>query len=275
MKKNYYLILGLILIVLAIVLISSIYKKSLIVVVGTNTPPFEFYEGTELVGIDIEFLERVFSKMDIEYEILLMDWSEALTTMEDGKADIILGAGYSPLREKFISYREEHKTENIPEDTLWISGEVYFYKKNSNYNLSSFESIKKNNYRVGIVRDYLYFDELFDQNLNFFVYPNVNDLIMALINEEIDTAIIDSLEGHSLLTQLNLNKEIISKGKPLSIGSNLLLFQKKYDNPKYAPIKKQFYEELIRLKEEENLHEILYEKYTGVNFTETYWGFFE
>jgi hypothetical protein len=98
---------------------------------------------------------------------------------------------------------------------------------------------------------------------------------MALINEEIDTAIIDSLEGHSLLTQLNLNKEIISKGKPLSIGSNLLLFQKKYDNPKYAPIKKQFYEELIRLKEEENLHEILYEKYTGVNFTETYWGFFE
>ena len=51
----------------------------------------------------------------------------------------------------------------IPEDALWITKEVLFFKNNKEYNLGSYASIEENKYGVGIVNGYAYFDELWDK----------------------------------------------------------------------------------------------------------------
>lgn len=276
MKKVYFLFILIPILILSIFLYNN-QRNNIIIIVGTPTPPFEYYdENNNLVGIDIEFLDKIFTKLNLKYEIKLMDWELALNEIQNKKADMILGAGYTKEREKYISYTTEQKMMNetkiIPNDALWISAEKYFFKKNKDLDLSSFESIKNEKYRVGIVNGYAYFDELWETDLNFYAYPNTEKLIIGLNDEEIDLAIIDSLEAQIMINNLNLNGEISSTTESLNIAANYILFSKKYDYGKYSKIKNDFYEELNRLKREENLHETLYKKYTGNNFSETYSG---
>ena len=277
MNKKLFLLLIPVFIVLTIfVVLPTLAPQKLIVAVGTETPPFEFYKGEQLVGIDIEFLDAIFSKLGFEYEVLIVDWDEALTLMEDGKADMLLEAGYSKERESFISYREEHRNdhEKLPEDILWISAVTFFYKKADSDRFSNIthNSLKKNNNRIGIVNRYDYYDELWEHKLNFYSYKSVEELIKGLIKGEIELAVIDKFEGVSLMHEKGYDINSFGVSKSFDVAGNYLLFSKKYDDPKYSKIKDDFYRELIRLKNEEQLHEKLYEKYVGENFSKTYEG---
>ncbi|NCN86917.1 amino acid ABC transporter substrate-binding protein [archaeon] len=251
-------------------------NRNIIIITGTETPPFEYYQDGKLVGIDIVFLERIFSKLNIEYKIELVDWEEALNKMKRGEADLILGAGYTEERESYLSYRDEQKlfetgqTAEVPKDVLWLSNEAFIYPKEKNFDVSSLEIIKEKDYSVGIVAGYYYFKSLWDTELNIYAYPTTEKLIQALENNEIDMILIDTLEGFSVMDSLNIDSEKYKISKPYNQGGNYLLFSKKYDKPKYAKIKNEFYDELIRLKEEENLHETAYLEYTGMNFSELY-----
>lgn len=246
------------------------------IVVGTETPPFEFYKNEQLVGIDIEFMDRIFSKLGIEYEIKLVDWNEALDLMRKGKVDILLEAGYTEEREEFVSYREEHKydKEKLPEDILWISAVTFFYNKEDKGIFSdiSHESLKENRNRIGIVNAYHYYDELWEHDLNFYSYNSQEDLIHGLIRGEVELAVMDKFEAISMMKEEKIDVNQFGISKPFDVAGNYILFSKKYDKPKYAKIKDAFYEELIRLKKEEQLHEKLYEKYVGLNFSKTYEG---
>lgn len=275
MKKTIIISIIIILTIFSMYVLINNTKNKEIIIIGTETPPFEYYnENNELVGIHIEFLEKIFTKLNLKYKIKILNWDEALNQIKNGKADIILGAGYTPEREEFISYQNDHKTFHqrkiIPEDTLWITKEVFFYKNNKKYNLESYTDIKQNEYRIGIVNEYAYFDELWEAKLNFYSFKNTEELILRLNKEEIDLAAIDILEGISQIKKMGLNISDFNISRSLKQDANFILFHKKYDKPRYNSIKEEFYSELIRLKKEENLHEKLFQKYLGISFTEFY-----
>jgi len=274
-KKILLIIIFVFLVASSLLYITSKEKDVKILIIGTETYPFEFYNDSKIVGIDIDFIDRIFSKMNIDYEIKMSDWETALSLMKSGDGDLILGVGYSEEREEFLSYTDDQKEAaklGIPsEDALWVTAERFFYKPEKTLNLTSYESIKENGYRVGIVNGYHYFDDFWNHELNFYSYKNVKNLIEGLMNNEIDLIILDSIEGRTVIKNLGYSDKITSQDKALDLSANYLVFSKKYEK-NHQDIKENFYKELIRLKKEENLHNILYKKYLNQTFTEIFGG---
>ncbi len=272
MKKYIPILISIIIISSAFFIYQNKNNKTLILV-GTETPPFEYYDKNgNLIGIDIDFIEKIFSDMGINYKIQLMDWSEALRQMKKGKADMILEAGYTKERESYISYLD-HNNEfilknKIPPETLWIEKTSLFYKKNKNIN-ASIDAIKENNYRLGIINGYSYFDSLWEANIDFYSFDSSQHLIEGLKNDEIDIALLDNLEGYSQIKLMGLDPSIFKASLAEDESVNLLLFSKKYNKGKYKKIRENFYKELINLKNQD-FHETSYKTHTGVNFSTMY-----
>ncbi|MFI3174620.1 MAG: transporter substrate-binding domain-containing protein [Bacillota bacterium] len=61
-----------------------------ILTMGTNAefPPYEYYEGQEIVGIDVEIAEAIATKLGLELEIENMDFGSVIAAVTTGKVDI-------------------------------------------------------------------------------------------------------------------------------------------------------------------------------------------
>lgn len=69
-----------------------------VIIVGTNAffPPFEYYDGTELAGIDIEIMEAISERTGIAIEWQDMDFDLLFTRIQEGSCDVII-AGITPI----------------------------------------------------------------------------------------------------------------------------------------------------------------------------------
>jgi hypothetical protein len=81
--------------------------------------------------------------------------------------------------------------------------------------------------------------------------------------KKVDMAIRDFFEFYSLYKDLSA-ENIIDRLIFEKTMTEIILFSKKYESSKYAKIKDKFYEELIRLKNEDNLHETLFKEHLGI-----------
>ncbi len=72
-----------------------------VLTMGTNAtfPPYEFYDGDKIVGIDAEIAEKVAEKLGLKLEIVDMDFSTIITAVQTGKIDIGL-AGMTVTEER-------------------------------------------------------------------------------------------------------------------------------------------------------------------------------
>ena len=59
-------------------------------VMGTNAafPPYEYYDGDEIVGIDAEIAALIAEKLDMELEITDMDFNGIISAVQNGVVDI-------------------------------------------------------------------------------------------------------------------------------------------------------------------------------------------
>ena len=62
--------------------------KKLIVATHATFPPYEFYEGDKIVGIDIEIMQAVCDKIGYEMEVVDMEFGSIITAVASGKADV-------------------------------------------------------------------------------------------------------------------------------------------------------------------------------------------
>ena len=61
-----------------------------VLTMGTNAafPPYEFYEGDEIVGIDAEIAALIADKLGLTLQIVDMDFSSIITSVQTGKIDM-------------------------------------------------------------------------------------------------------------------------------------------------------------------------------------------
>lgn len=103
MKKNKILkmisILGIS--VLAMGLFAGCSKEKDVIVMGTNAefPPFEYREGTEIVGFDVEIAKAVAKKLGKELVIEDMAFDSLILGLNNGKMDFI-AAGMTATEER-------------------------------------------------------------------------------------------------------------------------------------------------------------------------------
>lgn len=75
-------------------------------VLGTihNLPPFSFYKGKLLTGIDIDTIQEIARRAGIEVEIIPMPWGRVLADLESGKIDGAFSLYEVEERKKFALY---------------------------------------------------------------------------------------------------------------------------------------------------------------------------
>lgn len=95
-----------------------------VLTMGTNAafPPYEFYEGDEIVGIDAEIAAALAEKLGLTLEIVDMDFSSIVTAVQTGKVDVGL-AGMTVTEERL---------ENVNFTTSYATGvQVVIVKEDS------------------------------------------------------------------------------------------------------------------------------------------------
>lgn len=84
-----------------------------VLTMATNAqfPPYEFYEGQNIIGIDAEILAAVAEKLGLKAEIDDMEFDSIIESVKNGKADIgLAGMTVTPERAEVISFTDSYAT---------------------------------------------------------------------------------------------------------------------------------------------------------------------
>ena len=82
-------------------------------IMGTNAafPPYEYYEGDQIVGIDADIAKALGEKLGVEVTIEDMDFNSLITAVQTGKIDMVLaGMTVTPDREENVSFTDSYAT---------------------------------------------------------------------------------------------------------------------------------------------------------------------
>ena len=82
-------------------------------VMATNAyfPPYEFYEGEDIVGIDAEIAQAIADKLGLELVIEDMEFDSIITAVNEGGADIgIAGMTVTDERKKSVDFTSSYAT---------------------------------------------------------------------------------------------------------------------------------------------------------------------
>lgn len=84
-----------------------------ILTMGTNAafPPYEYYEGDTVVGIDAEIAQAIAEKLGLTLEIVDMDFNSIITAVQSGKVDVgIAGMTVEPDRLENVDFTDSYAT---------------------------------------------------------------------------------------------------------------------------------------------------------------------
>lgn len=86
-------------------------KETLVMATNAEFPPYEYYEGGEVVGIDAEIAAAVAEEMGMELQIEDMAFDSIITAVSSGKADIgAAGMTVTPEREANVNFSDTYAT---------------------------------------------------------------------------------------------------------------------------------------------------------------------
>lgn len=144
-------------------------------------PPYEYYDGQKIVGIDAEIAAAIAEKLGLELKIEDMEFDSIITSVQTGKADIgLAGMTVTEDRKKNVDFSESYATGIqsvvVKEDSTIAS-------------IDDLEG-KKIGVQLSTTGDIYATD---DYGKDAVVqYNKGNDAIMALTQGQVDAVIIDN-----------------------------------------------------------------------------------
>lgn len=84
-----------------------------VLTMATNAyfPPYEYYEGEEIVGIDAEIAKAIADKLGMELKIEDMEFDSIITAVQTGKADMgLAGMTVDEKRKKSVNFSDSYAT---------------------------------------------------------------------------------------------------------------------------------------------------------------------
>lgn len=160
---------------------SSASKQTLVMATEAGFPPYEFYDGEKIVGIDAEIAALIAEKLGMELEIKDMSFKAVLAAVPSGVADIgMAGMTVSPDRAEKMSF-------SIP----YAKG-VQVVMVTENSEISSLDGLKGKT--IGVQEDTtgdIYATDEFGENL-IKRYKKYSEAIASLKNGTVDAVILDN-----------------------------------------------------------------------------------
>lgn len=128
-----------------------VYAGDTIIIAGEEQPPFIFQENNVITGIDVDVAAAIFEKLGVKYSVQLLPWLRCWNNLVTGEVDVGVAVSKKAEREEFVYY---------PENFVWESKFVFFTNKvtKDKFVINSYEDIKKNNLRIGIINGNSYND---------------------------------------------------------------------------------------------------------------------
>lgn len=161
--------------------VKTVNEGVLTMATNATFPPYEYYEGNEIVGIDVEIAEAIAQRLGLELKIEDMEFNSIIIAVTQGKADIgLAGMTVTEERREAVDFSDSYATGIqaviVPED-------------------SSIQSIKDlTGKKIGVqltTTGDIYAKEDFGEE-NVEAYNKGADAVMALKQGKVDAVIIDN-----------------------------------------------------------------------------------
>ena len=86
-------------------------KEVLVMATNAEFPPYEYYEGSEIVGIDAEMAQAVADKLGMELKIEDMEFDSIINAVTSGKADMgVAGMTITEDRLQSVDFSDPYTT---------------------------------------------------------------------------------------------------------------------------------------------------------------------
>lgn len=154
-----------------------------VLTMATNAyfPPYEYYEGDEVVGIDAEIAGAVAEKLGLELKIEDMEFDSIITAVQTGKADMgLAGMTVTDERKESVNFSDSYAT----------GIQVIIVPEGSDIAGVDDLADKKIGVQLATTGD-IYAKEDFGED-HVEEYNKGADAVMALVQGKVDAVIIDN-----------------------------------------------------------------------------------
>lgn len=154
--------------------------KTLVMATNAEFPPYEYYEGEEVVGIDVDIAKAVAEELGMELKIEDMAFDSVIPAVSSGKVDIALAG---------LTVTDERKENLNFTDTYAKATQVIIVKEDSAIAGPDDLEGKKIGVQLGTTGD-LYASDIKDAEVE--QYNKGFEAVQATMQGKIDAVIIDS-----------------------------------------------------------------------------------
>ena len=181
MKKLFAVVLSMLLVLTSV----SALADTLTMATNASFPPYEYWDGDQMVGIDVEIAEAVCAEMGYELNKLDMDFNAIINAVTSGKADFgMAGMTVTEERQQSVAFSISYAT----------GVQSIIVKEGSP--IASYDDLAAEGatYKVGVqmaTTGHIYAEDEFGVD-RVVLFDNGNDATMALKNGKVDCVIIDN-----------------------------------------------------------------------------------
>ena len=181
MKKIFAVVLSMLLVLTSV----SALADTLTMATNASFPPYEYWDGDQMVGIDVEIAEAVCAEMGYELNKLDMDFNAIINAVTSGKADFgMAGMTVTEERQQSVAFSISYAT----------GVQSIIVKEGSP--ITSYDDLAAEGatYKVGVqmaTTGHIYAEDEFGVE-RVVLFDNGNDATMALKNGKVDCVIIDN-----------------------------------------------------------------------------------
>ena len=181
MKKLFAVVLSMLLVLTSV----SALADTLTMATNASFPPYEYWDGDQMVGIDVEIAEAVCAEMGYELDKLDMDFNAIINAVTSDKADFgMAGMTVTEERQQSVAFSISYAT----------GVQSIIVKEGSP--IASYDDLAAEGatYKVGVqmaTTGHIYAEDEFGVE-RVVLFDNGNDATMALKNGKVDCVIIDN-----------------------------------------------------------------------------------
>lgn len=165
-------------------------KDTLVMATNAEFPPYEYYEGDEIVGIDAEFAAAIADKLGMKVEIEDMAFDAIIPAVQSGKYDFA-AAG--------LTVSDERKTQVDFTDTYYTGRQVVIVTEDSAIATPDDLAGKKIGVQQGTTGDIYTTDDYGDEFINRF--NKGMEAVQALQQGKIDAVVIDDQPAKTFVAE--------------------------------------------------------------------------
>lgn len=225
-------------------------EEGKLTVVGSGGyPPFNFYEGNEVVGFDVDTGKAIAKRLGLELNYLTSDWDGLLEGLRTGYYDGILGSM------AITEQRKERVNFTIP---YYYSGAQLVVTKNSE--ITSLSEMKDKTIAVSIGTTFG--DDAKNLGAKVVPYQDDNQTLTELLNGRVDGVITDRLVAIRAKKEMNRGDELVLAGGLLRLEEMAIAVRQ--DN---TELLKKLNKVLTVMHEDGTLSEISSKWHAGTDIT--------